>query len=178
MFTPVQPDRLACGERSADGCGADRVFAQVHADAGNRINAFVLPVYAFAGVHHHALGIGNQCEKRGACNRASQTFKFRSGGLDKFVVLVQGAVDLRLRQRVKAHFKLRLQALLQAALPALADPVRHPGCGQRAFTQHVMAGLFDLVQAVGAQAGRVHVARNVLYRADNRLTAPIAIPRF
>ena len=108
MFASVQPHGSEFGERSADGGGANRLLGQVHTHACNGFYPFVVAVYAATHIQNNALGVSQQCKKRGACNGAAQALYFRLCSLDKITLKIECAGNVCSRYRIKSHAVVRV----------------------------------------------------------------------
>lgn len=79
MLTPVEPYRLQLGQRGTNGRGANAGFGQIGAYAGDQVGAWVSVVNGTAGIHHDALGIGQNGKVAGVDDRAGQTLQYGFG---------------------------------------------------------------------------------------------------
>ena len=63
MFTAMQPYGPLFREGCTDGGGAHGTFRQIHAQAGDVVHSFVMPVDGATQVEQDTLRICNECKK-------------------------------------------------------------------------------------------------------------------
>ena len=92
VFAPVQPHRLKFGQSRTNGGGANAVLGQVGSHTTDHVRTLVGVVNGTAGVHHHALGVGQDGKVAGVDNGARQAVQNGLRGLDQLLVGFQCAV--------------------------------------------------------------------------------------